>query len=890
MVRKEARKIREEFLKFFQDRGHTIVRSSSLVPEDDPTLLFTNAGMVQFKKCFLGEEKRPYTRAVSSQKCMRAGGKHNDLENVGYTARHHTFFEMLGNFSFGDYFKKEAIAFAWYFITEELGLPKEKLYVTVHEGDTSLGIGPDEEAMKYWSDYLPEDRILAFPTKDNFWAMGDTGPCGPCSEIVIDQGEEAGCGKPDCKPGCDCDRYLELWNLVFMQFNRKEDGTLEPLPKPSIDTGMGLERISAIVQQVPSNYDIDIFKPIMAKIQEISGYEYGTTKEKDVSVKVIADHGRAATFLICDGVLPSNEGRGYVLRRVIRRALRHGRFLGLDRPFLYEVVPGVIEAMGDTYPEILENKSYIQEVILHEEKRFNETLDFGLRLLNQEIDRLLSSNIRQIPGELVFKLYDTYGFPSDIVIDMAKNLNLSIDMAKYEELMNKQREQSRKYWKGFGEREPKEVYKEIISELKPTEFVGYQTLKAEGKVVALIRGEEVVVEAKEGEEVEIITEKTPFYAESGGQVGDKGIIEGAKGYVEVYDTKKLPGDIFVHIGKVVKGSIRAGETVVLSVDEDLRLDTAKHHTATHVLHAVLRKVLGDHVKQAGSLVSPERLRFDFTHFKALTKEELGEIERLANEEILKDKPVTIREMAFEEAIKLGATALFEEKYGDLVRLVEIPELSRELCGGTHINKTSQLGLFLIVEETSVSAGVRRIEAVSGRRAFKVVKGWQDILERVSLLLNSSFEEIPTKVEKLLDQQRHFSREIEALRQTITSLKSQDILNQPITIGSIQAIISEVDTEDPKRLREIYDRFKEKYRSHSILVIGSRQSDKVFLLVGVSPDLTSKFHAGKFINELASLVGGKGGGRADMAQAGGNLPEKLHEALDKARELIEKAGD
>jgi alanyl-tRNA synthetase len=885
MNKKGARQIRAEFLEFFRERGHTIVKSSSLIPKDDPTLLFTNAGMVQFKRCFLGEEKRPYTRATSSQKCMRAGGKHNDLENVGYTARHHTFFEMLGNFSFGDYFKKEAIEFAWHFLTETLGLPKDKLYATVHEGDSSMGIGPDEEARKLWSRYLPEDRILAFPTKDNFWMMGDTGPCGPCSEIIIDQGESYGCGKPDCKPGCDCDRYLELWNLVFMQFNRKPDGSLEPLPKPSIDTGMGLERIAAVVQGVPSNYDTDLFAPIMARIGAISGHTYGADKRHDISIKVIADHARAATFLINDGVLPSNEGRGYVLRRVIRRALRHGRFLGLDRPFLYEVAPAVAEAMADAYPEILENLSYIQEVILHEEKRFSETLDFGLRLLHQEIERLQDTGEKEIPGELVFKLYDTYGFPTDIVTDMAKQLNLSVNLARYEELMAQQREQSRKSWKGSGEQLPAEVYREFVAEHGSTIFLGYETTKAKSRIMAIVCDGRMIEEASAGESVEIVTKETPFYGESGGQVGDTGIIEGPKGVVEIKDTKKLPGDLIVHVGQVREGQVKVGDEVTLTVNEDLRRDTARHHTATHILHAVLRKVLGDHVRQAGSLVAPERFRFDFTHFKALTEEELQLIEDLVNEEIQRDRPVSVREMAFDDAVAAGAIALFEEKYGDRVRLVEIAELSKELCGGTHIHRTSDIGMFFILEETSVAAGVRRIEAVAGRRAIEAARNWRKLLKEAANELKTRPEDVPARIEKLQEQQKLLEKEIERLKQSLVAAKSQDILDQPQRIGNITAIIAEVDVEDPKRLREIYDRFKEKYREKSVLVLGSRHEGKALLLVGVTADLTKTCQAGNLIKELSEIVGGRGGGRADMAQAGGTQPEKLPEALEKAKALI-----
>ncbi len=883
---KTASQIRGEFLSFFKDRGHTVVKSSSLIPRDDPTLLFTNAGMVQFKRCFLGEEKRDYVRATSSQKCMRAGGKHNDLENVGYTARHHTFFEMLGNFSFGDYFKKEAIDFAWSFLVDYMNLPKDKLYATIHEGDSEMNLGPDEEAQKLWARYLPEERILKFPTKDNFWAMGDTGPCGPCSEIIIDQGPEFGCKSPDCKPGCDCDRYLELWNLVFMQFNRKENGSLEPLPKPSIDTGMGLERIAAVVQGVRSNYDIDLFKPIMDCIAELSGHKYGKNPKKDVSIKVIADHSRAAAFLIGDGVLPSNEGRGHVLRRVIRRALRHGRFLGLDKPFLYRVAVAVMEVMNDAYPELMENKNYIIEVIKHEEERFNETLDFGLKLLNREIERLRDIGAKEIPGELVFKLYDTYGFPVDIVTDLAKSESLTVDVKGYESLIEKQREQSRRYWKGSGEREVHEVYREIVAEVEATEFVGYDKLQDASRVLAIVRDGRIrVSEVYEGEHAEIVTEKTPFYGEAGGQVGDRGVIIGQNGKVEIEDTQRLPGDVFVHVGKVVEGVVKVGEIVELKVDEEARAATARHHTATHILHAVLRRVLGDHVKQSGSLVAPDRLRFDFTHFKALSQEEIREIERLVNLEVWQSRTVNVHRMSFDEAIKAGAVALFEEKYGDIVRMIEIPGLSKELCGGTHVKNTGDIGVFFIVQESSVAAGIRRIEAVAGLRALEWSENQRRILQDVSSLLKTHPEQVKNRVEKLIEREKALEKEVKALKQALTAAKSRDIFDSPEIIGDIKAIISEVTVDNPKAMREIYDRFKEKFTEKAVLVLGSSHADKALLLVGVSKDLTDKIHAGRLVNELAEIVGGRGGGRADMAQAGGPKANMIDKALDKAKELI-----
>jgi alanyl-tRNA synthetase len=883
-----ASEIRKAFLDFFHERGHAIVKSSPLIPHDDPSLLFTNAGMVQFKRCFLGEDRRSYSRAASSQKCMRAGGKHNDLENVGRTARHHTFFEMLGNFSFGDYFKKDAVDFGWAFLTDTMGLPKDKLYATIHEGDAAMKLGPDEEAREFWSQYLPPERILAFSTKDNFWAMGDTGPCGPCSEILIDQGEKIGCGRPDCRPGCDCDRYLELWNLVFMQFNRKDDGTLERLPKPSIDTGMGLERVAAVLQKAPSNYDTDIFAPLMARIAQLTGYHYGRDSEKDVSVKVIADHSRAGAFLIGDGILPSNEGRGYVLRRVIRRALRHGRFLGLDRPFLHEVSVAVMEAMQDVYPELLESRGYITRVILNEEDRFNETLDFGLRLLQNEIERLREEGADTIPGALVFKLYDTYGFPIDIVTDMARDLSLRVDEPEFHVLMDKQREQSRMHWKGSGEREISEAYRQLAARGVSSRFIGYESLEAESTVLALVADGENIEQARAGMDVEVVTAVTPFYGAAGGQVGDQGeiIIPSSGGKALVSDTLKLPGDIIVHVAKLVDGTIRVGDAVELKVDTLLRTDTALHHTATHILHAVLRQVLGDHVKQAGSLVAPDRFRFDFTHFAALTADELSRIDRLVNDEIRRNQDLRVQVMDLDEALKTGAMALFEEKYGESVRLVEIPGFSRELCGGTHTHRTGDVGLFVITQETGIAAGVRRIEALTGRHALAYYQNQQNILRQAAGLLKAGPADVAQRVEKLLAQQKQLEKELEAMKSSAASKKSVDLLQQAEAMGDAKVLIARVEAEDPKTLREMNDRFKAGLQS-GVVVLGASHDGKAFLLVGVTPNLTGRVHAGNIIKEVVKVIGGSGGGRPDMAQAGGNRPEKLADALRLARKLLKE---
>jgi alanyl-tRNA synthetase len=815
---------------------------------------------------------------------MRAGGKHNDLENVGRTARHHTFFEMLGNFSFGDYFKEDAIRFAWEFLTGDMGLPKDKLYATIHEGDREMNLGADEEARRFWARYLPEERILTFSTKDNFWAMGDTGPCGPCSEILIDQGPGIGCGRPDCKPGCDCDRYLELWNLVFMQFNRSQDGALDPLPKPSIDTGMGLERIAAVIQKAPSNYDTDLFAPMMAKIEQLTGYKFGSSAEKDVSVKVIADHSRAAAFLIGDGALPSNEGRGYVLRRVIRRALRHGRFLGIDRPFMSEVAVSVIESMQDAYPELLENRSFITRVIQNEEERFNETLDNGLRLLQTEIRRLTDEKAQTIPGALIFKLYDTYGFPIDIVTDMSRELGFQVDEAGFHSLMEKQRDLSRAAWKGSGERQIPEVYRQICTRGLTTTFLGYETTQADSEIIAMISGGEEIGSAFEEMAVELITAATPFYGAAGGQVGDTGVITGASGKIVVSDTVKLPGNLIVHVGKIESGSFHVGDTVHLAVDAQLRKDTEIHHTATHILHRVLRNVLGDHAKQAGSLVAPDRLRFDFTHFAAVTPEEQARIERLVNDEIRRNQQLSVRVMELEEALKTGAMALFEEKYGDRVRLVEIQGFSRELCGGTHTHWTGELGVFLIIQETGIAAGVRRIEALAGRHALEYINRHRQVLNHAAEALKAAPWEVAERIDKILAQQRQMEKELEAFKASAAGRRSADLFDQTEEIAGVKVLVTQIQADNPKILREINDKFKEKF-TKGIAVLGAVSEGKVFLLAGVTQELTARLHAGNLIQEIVKEVGGSGGGRPDMAQAGGNRPDKLKDALHLAEKLI-----
>ncbi|UCD85027.1 MAG: alanine--tRNA ligase, partial [Deltaproteobacteria bacterium] len=686
--------IRRSFLKYFEGKGHRILPSSSLVPEKDPTLLFTNAGMVQFKKVFTGEEKIEFKRATTSQKCLRVSGKHNDLENVGRTARHHTFFEMLGNFSFGDYFKQEAIDFSWEFLTDILSLPKEKLWVSVFQDD--------DEAYDIWKgkDVRPE-RIVRMGEKENFWAMGETGPCGPCSEIIIDQGEEVGCHRPECAPGCDCDRYLELWNLVFMQYNRQENGKLVPLPKPSIDTGMGLERVAAVLQGVKSNYETDLLRVTIRNTEEITQIKYGEDDEKDISFQVIADHCRGMVFLVGDGILPANEGRGYVLRRIMRRAARHGKKLDLNEPFLYKLSGNVVDQMEEAYPELKERRSYIAMIIQKEEERFLDTLDRGLQILQEEMERLRGSKGQTVPGEVVFKLYDTYGFPLDLTEDIAAEEGFAVDTEGFNQEMEQQRERARMSWKGTGAQEIKGVYSRLSEDGLTVTFLGYDRLKNKSKVERIIRNDEFVESVKPGDEVEIITRETCFYGEAGGQMGDQGVIQGRGSEFQVMDTIRPLPSLILHRGRVRKGQISVGDEVTMKVDENWRQSTVLHHTATHILQSALRQVLGDHVKQSGSLVAPDRLRFDFTHFSPVEERELKRVEELVNQRIRENHPVATKTTSYNEAIKGGAIALFGEKYEDNVRLVKVGKVSSELCGGTHARRSGDIGLFKIVSESGV---------------------------------------------------------------------------------------------------------------------------------------------------------------------------------------------
>ncbi len=870
--------VRRKFLGYFEKHSHQIVRSSSLVPSDDPTLLFVNAGMVQFKRAFLGEEKRNYVRAVTSQKCVRAGGKHNDLENVGYTARHHTFFEMLGNFSFGDYFKEKAIDFGWDLLTNGYGLPEDKLWVSIYLDD--------DEAHELWHKNIgvPEDRILRFGEEDNFWAMGDTGPCGPCSELHIDRGEKFGCGKPDCAVGCDCDRFLELWNLVFMQFNRDVSGKLTPLPKPSIDTGLGLERMVAIVQNVPTNYDIDLIRPIMNKVEDLSEKRIGESRESDVAMKVIADHSRAAAFLIGDGVLPANEGRGYVLRRIMRRAIRYGRNIGLARPFLHKTAAKVFDIMKPAYPELSDAASFITNVIENEEIRFSETLDNGLKLLNNSLSELKAKGLTQVPGQLIFKLYDTYGFPVDIVRDVIRDEEMELDLEGFDQAMEAQRERSKSIatFDAIGD-----AYKNLSAHGIIPEFVGHDKISCDSKVLVLVKDGEENQEVTQGQAVEVVTEITPFYGESGGQIGDTGKIVGDNLNMEISNTIKDPTGIIIHKGKIISGNIKKGDTVTLTVDRSQRNATACNHTATHILHFALRKVLGDHVKQAGSLVAPDKLRFDFTHFSQPDSETLDKIETLVNQRIRENIPVRIAEMDADEAFKTGATALFEEKYGDRVRVVALNDFSKELCGGTHTDLTGNIGLFKIIGESSVASGIRRIEALTGAAALSYVQRHSKLMHDAAILLREHPEAVPKRIEKLLSFQKSLEKEVEKLKVGI-AMQSADWTEKEVkTIHGVKVLVKKVSVDNPAAMRDLADRFKEKIKS-GIVILGSSDGSKALLIVVVTKDLADRYHAGKIVNGIGSIVGGGGGGRPDMAQAGGSKPEKLEAALEKAYEVVESS--
>ncbi len=874
--------IRARFLKFFEQRGHRIVPSSSLVPHNDPTLLFTNAGMNQFKDCFLGAEKRDYVRATTSQKCVRAGGKHNDLENVGRTARHHTFFEMLGNFSFGDYFKKEAIAFAWEFLTVDLGLDKSRLYVSVYTDD--------DEAADIWhhQEGIPRERIFRFE-EDNFWQMGDTGPCGPCSEIFYDNGPELSCGSPDCTVGCDCDRYMEIWNNVFMQFDRQDDGTLIPLPRPAVDTGMGLERITTVMQGVLSNYDTDLLRNIISHIEQLAGKTYGKNDEDDVSMRVMADHSRATAYLIADGVLPSNEGRGYVLRRIMRRAMRHAKMLGFEDPVLFKTSVFVLESMASAYPEEAGRKEFVAKVVQNEEERFIQTLGNGLRILQDEIAGLAAAGQQVIPGETVFKLYDTYGFPLDLTADIVEKDGYRLDEEGFERCMEAQRAKAREHWKGSGEEAISGIYKQLVDQGMRSEFSGYLKLTDQGQVLALLRQGQPVAEAACGETVEVITSATPCYGESGGQVGDTGQIETAAAKLTIIDTKKPLPDLYVHLCEVVTGAIKTGDQATISVDAERRQRIVINHTATHLLQAALQNQLGDHIKQAGSLVTPERLRFDFTHFSPVSAAELSQIEAEVNRQIRVNAQVNTEQMAADDAKKAGAMALFGEKYGTEVRVISVGDYSMELCGGTHAQAAGDIGLFKILSEGGIAAGVRRIEAVTGQTALDLVQQQQKTLLHLAEMVKSDPQQLETRLGKLLEHQRELEKELEQLQAKINAERSGELIDQAQLVGDIKLLAVKVPGSDGKGLREFSDQLRDKLGS-GVLVLVSDAGDKVALLVAVTKDLTGRVKAGDLIRPLAEIVGGRGGGRPELAQAGGPDTAKIEALLQAAPEQLKKMLD
>ena len=862
--------LRSAFLDYFGKNGHKILPSASLVPGNDPTLLFTNSGMVQFKEYFLGMSTADWKRATTAQRCLRVSGKHNDLENVGYTARHHTLFEMLGNFSFGDYFKKEAIFFGWDFLTREVGLDGTRMTVSVFR--------EDDEAYDLWHKTMgvPASRIVRFDEKDNFWSMGATGPCGPCSEILYDQGEGVGCGRPGCAVGCDCDRFLEIWNLVFMQFNQDESGTRTPLPKPSIDTGMGLERLAGVVQGVTSNYDTDLFRPILDGISRQCGVPVGKSPALDAAMRVVADHARATAFLIADGIVPSNEGRGYVLRRIMRRALRHGKKLGFDGPFLHRVAGIVVEEFREAYPGLAQSASFVDTVAFQEERRFLETLDAGLRMVEEEFSRM-SAGGKVFPGEVAFRLYDTYGFPADLTADLCRERGVALDSAGFEKEMEKQRAQSRVSWKGGEIGTQDAVAGELSRAGISVDFVGYERMESDARVVAVFRQGARVASAASGEEAELVTDVTPFYGESGGQAGDTGDVQGDGFTLRVQDTRRMSADQVIHRVKVLSGTLREGQGARLRVDETSRRLTQGNHTATHLLQAALRKILGTHVKQAGSYVGPDKLRFDFSHFEALSPETLSAVEEEVNRVVFSPRPVTWESLPYEQAVAAGAMAFFGEKYADIVRMVTVPEVSRELCGGTHVRNTAEIGLFHILSEGAVAAGVRRIEAVTGLPAWRCLREEAGTLHGVARELKVAAPEVPERVRKLSAQIKALEKALQEARRRSSRDLVGEILSGAKEVGGVRRVSAEVEAMDAAALRDLADAVKGKLSS-GILLLGAREGERCHLVAGVTPDLTGRFSASDIVRKAAALVGGGGGGRKDMAQAGGSRVGNLPEAL------------
>lgn len=871
---KTSDEIRRGFLDFFRQHDHTLVPSAPLIPPGDPTLLFTNSGMVQFKGAFIGEERRSYSRAASCQKCMRAGGKHNDLEKVGLTGRHHTFFEMLGNFSFGDYFKEQAIELAWEFLTSRLALPADRLWVTIYE--------EDGEAERLWREKIgvPADRIVRMGADSNFWQMGEIGPCGPCSEVYIDQGPDWSCGRPTCRVGCDCDRYLELWNLVFMQSYRTEDGQFRPLPMRNIDTGMGLERVAAICQGGHTTYDGDGLRPLIRAVEEAAGMAYGETAKTDCSLRVIADHLRAITFLIADGILPSNEGRGYVLRRIIRRAARHRQLLGLEAPGIARLTGTVVEGMAGAYPELRAARQTVASVVQGEEERFAKTLEYGTGLLTEAIQRTKAEGLREIPGAALFKLYDTYGFPLDLIAEMTQEEGLILDRDGFEREMAGQRARATKPSAQVSTR-----YLDLSRAVGVTRFLGYDQEVAEARVLAILTGDPPAMTktARAGEAVEIVLDATPFYGEGGGQIGDRGVLIGPTTRVEIEQTLRPLQDLICHRGAVVQGELHEGDILRAHVDHTLRQGAARHHTATHVLHAVLRELFGEHLKQAGSLVASDRLRFDFIHYSALTQRDIDRVEEVVNERLREDHPVTSAWMSMPEALGQGALAIFEEKYGERVRLVRIAEFSKELCGGTHSRATGEVGLFKILHESSVAAGVRRIEAVTGEAAFRFVRHRDEEFRELRTMLRAGPDELLTKTQRLVGQLKEAEQQVAKLR---LETAQADPAAATTRVADCPVVCQRLDGLGMDELRVVGDRVRVRMPS-GVIVLGSAQADKAVLIAMVSPDLAGRFPAVELIRGLAPLIGGSGGGRPEMAQAGGKDVASLDRALAEAPRLIER---
>jgi alanyl-tRNA synthetase len=868
-----SREIRSAFLRFFEERGHVVVPSSSLVPDEDPTLLFVNAGMVQFKNVFLGVEKRPYNRATSCQKCVRAGGKHNDLENIGRTQRHHTFFEMLGNFSFGDYFKEEAISFAFEFVRHVLSLDLSRMWITVFE--------EDEEAERIWKKMgIKADRILRFGEKDNFWAMGDFGPCGPCSEIVYDLGEDVGCGRPSCKVGCDCDRFLEIWNLVFMEFERTKEGQIKRLPRPSIDTGMGLERITTIMEGKKSNYETDLFLPLLREIERLSGRAYGEHEETDVAMRVVADHTRGASFIINDGVLPSKEQRGYVLRRIIRRSLRYGRKLGIKGPFLYRLSSVVCDLLEDVYPELKQNHAFIAGVIKAEEERFGETLEAGMSLYERVIEGIRGKGERVIPGGLVYRLYDTYGFPIDLQEEMAREDGLVLDVQGFERELSKQKERSRAALKMKGGISPAGA---APLDTVRTSFTGYTDFESEAEILFISKDGEASSELSAGEEGILFFSKTPFYAEQGGQTSDRGVVRSQFGEGVVKEVRRIREDLFLHLVQVHKGTLRKGDHVLLIVDKERRLDVSRNHTATHLLHFALRQILGKHVKQAGSSVEDTRLRFDFTHPSALTEGEIRAIEDLVNEKIMECHPVIVEEKLREEAVREGAIALFEERYGERVRVVGIGDFSKELCGGTHVRNTGQIGCFWIVEEGSLAYGVRRMVAVTGRYAIRRARKMGDDLREMAQLLNVDVERLKERVAGLKEELDRKTEALLDLKMKLLRVEVEAALRRSFTKDGTKVVALYLDGLSLEELRRVADMARELERN-VIVLLASEEERKAKVVLALGHGVKDRYHAGNMLRGLLERYGGKGGGGPTLAQ-GGVPSDRVAQVLEGIKEMV-----